>query len=646
MPTPEGVDESLFSELKDALKEALLETVGARHAVPLRTLTTDDRGLTPAKLVSKPPAGPSNRVDDLMLIDNGDGTYTLTWSYRNVGDYNQDGIVSISDITPLAVHFNEPADETNEWIDGNGDSIINIQDITPLAANYATEVADYLIEGATSIEGPFAEVDTVLLSEAEGGDTSRKCFQYELAPGENQYFRVVARDGDGTRAEASNVVGLALEILSVTPTEVKEGTVVTFSAEVVGAGPLTYEWDFSGQTVPPTSTEPSPKVVLTREVGDFPASLTVTSPATSVTHNFTLHKLARQWVYETVLQVEKPDDMPSAGGLREFGGKLYFLVAIYDPTIIAPPHTRYLVSGNPGNWSFEEIDYYGTLELTSQGAPGILAYVGPFMHYDLTLAEKVGGSWHEDVVQEGLELKQSGFAFTRDDVPFVAYKFRYWEPERTEDIRFARRVNGEWLHGILDDEGGLGAEVPPGPIVMRVDPEGNPAVAYRVQVEVVPGWVWYDELRLARWNPSTEDWDKQVVLDNSSSVFDLSFDPEGRPAFVYCWYSSESHTRGITYAVLEDGRWEEDIVEEWPTGTGSVWSLHLAYDGLRRPLLAYTLNSAVNVTWFTRTEWERTEIASSADMDRVPELVVDQVSTPYVLYVDDDTKEVILARYE
>ncbi|OPX22166.1 MAG: hypothetical protein B1H03_05065, partial [Planctomycetales bacterium 4484_113] len=59
------------------------------------------------KLVSSPPTGEANRVDDLALTDNGDGTYTLTWSYKNIGDYNQDGIVNVMDLTPLAVHLGE-----------------------------------------------------------------------------------------------------------------------------------------------------------------------------------------------------------------------------------------------------------------------------------------------------------------------------------------------------------------------------------------------------------------------------------------------------------------------------------------------------------------------------------------------------------
>ncbi|OPX22917.1 MAG: hypothetical protein B1H03_03115, partial [Planctomycetales bacterium 4484_113] len=75
---------------------------------------------------------------------DGEGVFTLTWSYRNCGDYNQDGIVDIKDITPLAVHFGEFIDPDSglwehpvcEVIDGNADGAITILDITPLAANF------------------------------------------------------------------------------------------------------------------------------------------------------------------------------------------------------------------------------------------------------------------------------------------------------------------------------------------------------------------------------------------------------------------------------------------------------------------------------------------------------------------------------
>src|SRR4030042_2603552 len=62
LATPEGVDPALFQQLKDALAKQL-----------------NAKGVS--KIVSPPPTGDATRVEDLELIDNGDGTYTLTWSY-------------------------------------------------------------------------------------------------------------------------------------------------------------------------------------------------------------------------------------------------------------------------------------------------------------------------------------------------------------------------------------------------------------------------------------------------------------------------------------------------------------------------------------------------------------------------------------
>ncbi len=91
------------------------------------------------KFASRPPEGARNAVDDLSVSDNGDGTLTLTWSYRNLGDYNQDGAVNIADITPLAEHFLESTSAQNEWIDGNADGTISIGDVTPLAEYFFSQ---------------------------------------------------------------------------------------------------------------------------------------------------------------------------------------------------------------------------------------------------------------------------------------------------------------------------------------------------------------------------------------------------------------------------------------------------------------------------------------------------------------------------
>jgi hypothetical protein len=74
-------------------------------------------------------------------------------AYTNPGDYDQNGLVAISDLTPLGQHFNEavPAVETpspfgvenlplESMIDGDGNGLINIADVTPIGANFGNDV--------------------------------------------------------------------------------------------------------------------------------------------------------------------------------------------------------------------------------------------------------------------------------------------------------------------------------------------------------------------------------------------------------------------------------------------------------------------------------------------------------------------------
>ena len=51
----------------------------------------------------------------------------LVWTYVNDGDYNQDGIVAIGDMTPLAVHLGEPEGDPNsitEMIDEDDEPVL------------------------------------------------------------------------------------------------------------------------------------------------------------------------------------------------------------------------------------------------------------------------------------------------------------------------------------------------------------------------------------------------------------------------------------------------------------------------------------------------------------------------------------------
>ena len=80
LPTPEGVDETLFSQLKEALSDALQNT-WATGVPPVGTGETPVIQGEEKKLVSKPPTGKANRVDDLTLIVSntyGEATFPFT----------------------------------------------------------------------------------------------------------------------------------------------------------------------------------------------------------------------------------------------------------------------------------------------------------------------------------------------------------------------------------------------------------------------------------------------------------------------------------------------------------------------------------------------------------------------------------------
>jgi len=271
-PCPEGVDVALWEELRKALKEALNKTA------------------------SIPPTGDTNRVNDLGIADNGDGTFTLTWHYRNLGDYDQNGKVGIEDITPLAQHYGETWSEGEEdslaaVIDGSGNSKVDIADVTPIAQNFGVDLHHYTVQGAHLFNGPFVDLAEVALPEST--PTARVELAHGLGEPPYLNWRVVPYDSDGNAGPASNVAVVseapppAVRILSINPLGGVTGAEVTFTANAVGDPPLSYAWDFGGGAAPNESGEASPTVTL-GAVDTYQASLTVENDAGSATKNFTL----------------------------------------------------------------------------------------------------------------------------------------------------------------------------------------------------------------------------------------------------------------------------------------------------------------------------------------------------------------------
>ncbi len=288
MECPEGVDAALWAELKDALADALFcraRTCGA----PLGDYAkmVDGGAQVPAlqgetRFVCTPPTGEANRVNDLTISDNGDGTYTLSWHYRNLGDYDQNGAVGIEDITPLAMHYSETYELIDEncllaVIDGSGNGRIGIEEITPIAMNFAASVDHYAVEGAPDEAGSYELVSEI--AQDAGIGEGRLEYSAVIESPAALWHRVVPVDSEGAPGEPSNAVLRPSRepiIYQVSPTEGYQHEEYTFSATFSGVEPLTYAWDFGGGAEPDTSSDPSPTVTLA-DAGEYEASLTVTN---------------------------------------------------------------------------------------------------------------------------------------------------------------------------------------------------------------------------------------------------------------------------------------------------------------------------------------------------------------------------------
>ena len=166
----------------------------------------------PPRSTSAPPSRVESQVRDLRTAEGSEWNYVaFNWTYRNYGDYDQNGEVNAGDITPIAMHFGKTS-EAEDWAqaqlaDGDGNGEINSADITPIAVNYLSVVTGYALQTTTTPgdTGSWAAAGTVGITDAtlpEGGGVLQFSLELEAAPG--QFYRVVPQD-----ASAPGVDGIA-----------------------------------------------------------------------------------------------------------------------------------------------------------------------------------------------------------------------------------------------------------------------------------------------------------------------------------------------------------------------------------------------------------------------------------------------------
>lgn len=186
----------------DTLEEAVADKL-------LRELSRvlAEQGIT--RMTSAPPSGPAGAVADLTL--NGD---SFSWSLRNQGDYDQNGEVNVSDITPIGIYLGRTSADP-DWFkaqlaDGDGNGAVTIADITPIGINFGNLLDGYELQFSLDGQGDWTRRTELPLAAAilpPGGGV--KYFDL-LQPGAPiGFYRVAAYEHDPPSRElgaVSNVV--------------------------------------------------------------------------------------------------------------------------------------------------------------------------------------------------------------------------------------------------------------------------------------------------------------------------------------------------------------------------------------------------------------------------------------------------------
>ncbi len=193
LPVPQGADSAQFTKLKAQLRQILQQ-----------------RGS--AKLAAAPPISNRSKPGFFSIAGSG-GTATLTWSYRNEGDYNLDSIVGVTDLTPLGIHFGKSG-ASADWAsarvaDGNIDGAVAVGDLVSIGANFARRVEGYHLQYSVSYTGGSwsTATDIPFSSSTIATGGGRRDFNIQATSGMiDGFYRIVPYDASGDGIP-SDVVG-------------------------------------------------------------------------------------------------------------------------------------------------------------------------------------------------------------------------------------------------------------------------------------------------------------------------------------------------------------------------------------------------------------------------------------------------------
>jgi len=262
-----------------------------------------------------------NRLYEFYWEDDESARGQLTWTYRNRGDYNQDGIVSIADVTPIAIHYgcpvygqclvypDEDMSELHDILNWHSDypqqEVINQDDVEGIGVHFKSLLSYYSLRGYDEPGDSFDQSQEVAripfkdygtdFGEDPGDDKAPNKgylrYHWPVPEDWNNYYCVAGSDGEGDWGP-KKTVKLNVKVTSVFPTSGIQGDQMQLTVNTLGQPPLLeYAWTFpQGATTPSTSDAANPLVTLVGEPGIYPGgSVTVENQLGATdTYNFSI----------------------------------------------------------------------------------------------------------------------------------------------------------------------------------------------------------------------------------------------------------------------------------------------------------------------------------------------------------------------
>jgi hypothetical protein len=567
LPTPHGVDAADWAQLKGALAAYLVKAYPS----------------------GKIPAATTTSILAATQLTLDDANDRLQWRFASPGDYDQNGEVNISDLSPLGARLGEgggpfPFASVLSVIDGDNNGEINISDITPIGANIGKQVLQYNVfvsynqadypasNGAVSALAPLGFIG---LGAAVGNKTTdRLLFEVDLAARENAFYWV--RPSDGTdNGTPSNPVEPLFTTITLDSGGLSGDVGEFCSLAIVNGNPAISYYDRTSgdllyiRSTTPTGTAPEDWSAPVRiddglgtDVGQHTSLAVINGNPALAYYDVTAQDL--HYVRSTTVDGLSFGDwtqrveLDTAGNVGHWNTLLEVAgspaIFYYDESIGDGKYARASTADGAAlaDWTTFPVDgpqnsgRYGQMDIIN-GNPAAAFYSDAGSDVLYTRANSTDGM--PQLAWPGLSLLIDGLTTqVGDEVDLEevmgnpAIAFRDFNTFGDEKLRYVYCSTpdgmgvGDWPASLLLDDGG-------GWISLKVI-DGNPAIAHRSDTVL-------KYMRSATPTGETAaDWDDRIVLDRGAlptGEWVAMVEINGRPAI--CYY--DRNVTGLKYTYME-----------------------------------------------------------------------------------------------